>query len=176
MNRLVHVAVARGERARGVELYEECLALARPLGNERLVAAMLYNLSQQSLAAGDLVRASEQARESILIYQATARDVGIAACLATFAALAAAGGDGRAAVQLFAAADAANPHHAESFDQLERLTDHTGTIESLRAAPGAEEFAAAWVEGRALSHDDAIALAFGADLDPAAQSVTDTAE
>ena len=104
MNRLVHVAVARGERARGVELYEECLALARPLGNERLVAAMLYNLSQQSLAAGDLVRASEQARESILIYQATARDVGIAACLATFAALAAAGGDGRAAVQLFAAA------------------------------------------------------------------------
>jgi hypothetical protein len=111
----------------------------------------------------------------MLNYQATARDVGIAACLATFGALAAAGGDGRAAVRLFAAADAANPHHAESFDQLERITDHSAQIDALRNALGADEFAAAWVEGKAMSIDDAVELALGLDLDVAARTITEPA-
>jgi hypothetical protein len=44
-------------------------------------------------------------------------------------------------------------------------TEHDGCVAALRAALGAEAFATAWAEGRAMSPEQAVAHAVGEDGD-----------
>jgi predicted ATPase/class 3 adenylate cyclase len=178
LNRLAWIATQRGDFDEAMRLHHECLNIGRSLGNQVLTAAALSNLSEHALRRGELADAAATAREGLQIFRELQRAVGIGACLGNFAALAAETGDPVTAVRLFGAAEATAPAGRVSFDMLEHQRSNTNTerIDALREALSSDEFAAAWVEGKAMSLDDAIDLALGLDLDGAARAVTGPAE
>src|SRR5262249_33213318 len=146
-----------GDLDRAAELYEESRA-AYERSTGRVPAVTLNMLGHVALVRGD----REGARRRFIEALEAARERGdrrsVAESLMEFGLLAAGGGDPRRAARLLGAA-AARLIELEiveaSFDQ----EDVAASAAEVRAQLGEAAFDAAWEAGRALSLDEAVALA-----------------
>jgi predicted ATPase len=117
---LAQVAKNRGDHARAIPLFEECLGQARARGDRHAASSVLRSLGELTQARGDYERAAEYLRESLLLI----RELNDQACALTtldsLAVLAAARGDSVRAARLFAAAGASRAAQSRSLPSTEQ--------------------------------------------------------
>lgn len=152
------VAFRQGEYGRAAALHEESLALARELGDRHASIVSLINLAAVADRQGDHGRSTALLQEGLLLGREIGAGDEVADILERLAWVAIAEGHASRAVRLGGAAEAR--WEALSVPPArEDRAEHGRAVQAMRAALGAEAFAAAWSEGRALSLEQAIALA-----------------
>jgi ATP/maltotriose-dependent transcriptional regulator MalT len=154
------VAFYSGDFAGARGFYEESLALQRELGDMWGMAASLVNLGATALNQRDYAEAARHYKESLPLLNELGDKASIAECLEGLAAAVGAwkGGQPERAARLFGAADA--------------LRETVGTPRSVAARPEYERnlttarslihevaFGEAFAQGRAMSLEEALALA-----------------
>jgi predicted ATPase/DNA-binding SARP family transcriptional activator len=140
----------------------DALELAREVGDDREIGAASRSLAAAMVELGDSARATSLLAESLVLARELAEPHGIAVCLDTFAGLAATAGEVDRAATLFGASDAARasigakrqPDSQILYDRwLARTLAHLDT----------NTYATHYENGRALTLDEACALALGQD-------------
>jgi predicted ATPase/DNA-binding SARP family transcriptional activator len=159
-------AIARCERAfeTARSLYEESLVVWREQGRTERPFHMLVGLGDLSWESGDLAAAHAFYQEALTLRRRTPHKECLAECLEGLAGVAAGQGREERAARLLGAAEALRdaggavilPHRRPAFERL---------LADVRTALGEEAFAAAWAAGRALSLEEAIALALEESAD-----------
>ncbi|HEV2903036.1 MAG TPA: BTAD domain-containing putative transcriptional regulator [Gaiellaceae bacterium] len=147
-----------GEDGRANELFDESEQLAREHGDDSALAAILLDRSRLALSARDTESAARLAAEAVELYRRYGTTGGIAEGVHVLALAAEADGRPDRAAQLLGAAEAlrdsaGTPLAAASAGGLE------DAVQRASAVLGEAAFAAAHAEGRALSVDEAVALA-----------------
>jgi tetratricopeptide (TPR) repeat protein len=144
-----------GDRRRA--LHEEVLAQARAQSNEILVALQLEQLAIFAADEGNVDGALSMLKESVRISRDFGDSSAIADALGYFAAVLARAGRAEEAARLLAAAEALHEEFGSSGAWPAKENE-----EALgRIRPQLEEtaFAEAWAQGRAMTVDEAVALA-----------------
>jgi non-specific serine/threonine protein kinase len=144
--------------------FEQGLSAARAIGHKAVVALASRGLAYVVLQRGQVERAAALCREALLINRERRDSVGLAACLAACAALAVARGQPERAARLYGSAAArlvgnVDGRHRYPHDQAEQER-HT---DILRSQLDEATFNAAWEAGRALTLEQAIEYALGAE-------------
>ena len=156
VNNLGTVAVRRGDYERALELFEESLAIGREQQDQDRLARAFMNLGFTTLALGDVRRARALLRDAL----EAAREIGLVegfiGGLVGLGAVYSREDPARAA-RLIGRADVL----CEEAGDLKQMEDpvRAETEAELRAGLGDDAYAAAYVEGRALALEDALALA-----------------
>jgi predicted ATPase/DNA-binding CsgD family transcriptional regulator len=154
--------------ARATVLYQESLALWRELRGTPGIASALHKLGQVKRSAGDIAGARSDLQDSLALQRELGNAQGIGECLAALAGIVAAAGRPERAARILAAGVA----------QLETIgvplapADHavlTRDLVATRERLGVPAWERACAAGRALSADDALALAL---LDDSATTLT----
>jgi predicted ATPase len=152
------VAARLGDYPRARDLYGQALAIRRAMGH-RVLADLLNALGAVARAQGDRRGAAAFFRESLTL----ARDVGDrwegAFALAGIAAVA---DRPSRAVRLLATADAVRAALGAPLPPADQA-DYDRDVDAARSRLGADAFAAAWDEGRAMTPDQALAEALEGD-------------
>jgi hypothetical protein len=146
-----------------VALQEEALAHLRHLNYRWGVAWVLCSLGYVLQAGGDHLRAAAYLREGLQLSHALGAQGLLAEALEGMAWLAVAQGQPERAVHLGGAAEALREVLGAALHPVLHA-GHERAVQAMRAALGEEPFAAAWAEGRVLSQEEAVTLAF-ADTD-----------
>ena len=162
VNNLGAIASYRGDYERALELFEEVLAI-NPEGHDRhFLALALLNIGTTKWMLGDLEHGREALRDGL----AAAREIGqVDLVIQGLAALgvAYARQDPARAVRLLGRADALREETAfRDDDEFERRIRDEAEA-GLRARLGEDAYAAAYADGRALTLEDALALALRPD-------------
>jgi tetratricopeptide (TPR) repeat protein len=176
---LGHVALAQGDYARAEALLEQTVVLAREMEHLTHVAWALCGLGTAACrhAAFDQAQALQQ--ESLALRRDRKDSWGMSECLEGLASAACGQGaylrgDSKAlgrftrAARLLGAAAALRTSGGFPRSLVEREDVDRATA-AARSALGEPVFAAAWAEGQALTHEQAIAYALSADADNANQ-------
>jgi len=138
------------------------LELAREVGDDREIGAASRSLAAAMIELGDSEQAESLLAESLALARELGEPHGIAVCLDTFAGLAATAGEVERAATLFGASDAARasigakrqPDAQILYDRwLARTLAHLDT----------NTYSTHYEDGRALTLDEACALALGRD-------------
>jgi tetratricopeptide (TPR) repeat protein len=149
------VASEQGDYAYARSLFKESLLIQRELGDKGRIALSLLNLGQVVYAQGDYADARALFEESLAIRRELGDKKGIAYSLEAFASLAAKEQTAERSARLWGAAAALrealgsplSPHEHERYDR---------EVGAARETLGANAFAAAWEEGRAMSWEQAV--------------------
>jgi predicted ATPase/class 3 adenylate cyclase len=176
VNRLGEVALLCNDLPGAATCYGEAMQIAIAQNNSRMIAGMEHNLARVALLRENHAEAAERFRRSLLAHQDLGRERGITFVLTGIASLAGTAGDPSVAASLLGAAESLRARIGalnDPFDRIEHAESPDALRQSLRERLGEEQFAAAWVAGRALSTDEAIALALGEDLADVARHVTE---
>jgi predicted ATPase/class 3 adenylate cyclase len=158
---LGEIALAEGDYRQARCLFEESLALCREDHNTRRIAYELRNLGHLARFEGRFVEARAHYQESLTLYGEMDARPGIANLLDSLARLAGVEGQAKRAARLFGATEALRQPIQAPVPGHERL-DYESRVAAAREALGAEAFAAAWEEGRAMTLEQAIAYALEA--------------
>jgi non-specific serine/threonine protein kinase len=152
------LVMLRGDYAQAWALLEEGLALFRDLGYPLGIGYSLNNLGTVAFRQGDYRCACAKLQEALVL----GRDIGakdlVADSLESMAWSVAAQGQPQRAAWLGGAAEALREVLGVSLGQEQRA-GHDHAVAAMQAALGEASLAAAWVEGRALPLEAAIALA-----------------
>ncbi len=151
-------ARGQGDYAAALALYSRSLGTAQDLGDKEAVAIGLMNSGHIAHYQGDLEKARALYGESLQLFQSLRAEQSIAECLAGFAGLAASQNRPERAARLFGAAERllqAIDYHLYQADQA----DYDRALAVARAQLGAVSLAGAMEEGRAMTIEQAIALA-----------------
>jgi predicted ATPase/class 3 adenylate cyclase len=140
------LAASQGDWEAARARHEERLAILRELGNQRSIAWSLEALGTVAFSQSDNERAERLFSESLMLFRQVEDKQGIAACLEGLARLANAHNQRERAARLFGATEALR----ESIG---------GSVPPAEQCKGAEAFAAAWAEGRAMTLGAAIEYA-----------------
>jgi predicted ATPase/transcriptional regulator with XRE-family HTH domain len=152
------VARRRGDLDRALALGEEGLALQRRGGDRGGVARSLGNVGWTMLERGEGCGAAAFFQEALPLHLEAGNRRGLAGCLTGLGALALGRGRPEAAARLLGAADVIDgAGGAVRPPVLQRR--HERLAADVAAALAEDAFAAAWAVGRALSPEDAVALA-----------------
>jgi non-specific serine/threonine protein kinase len=170
------IAYQQGDHLAARSLRQEILAIGRELGDQGLIAGSLHDLGLIAYSQRDYQNARSLQEESLAIRRALGDRRGMAASLEALAALACTGqgqrgadgvaGEGRllegettdaagAAARLLGAAQALREALGVSVPLSEQEAHHRA-VSRAREILGEEAFAAAWVEGREMTLDQAI--------------------
>jgi tetratricopeptide (TPR) repeat protein len=149
------------ERARTV--YEESLTTARETDNKRREAIAIANLSAVAQHQGDYERAEALLKEAIARLWELEIRYPTAALLATLAGPVAAKGDPKRAACLLGASEALLEAMGVSLAPVDQI-EVDRYASAVREQLGEMMFQTAWAEGRAMSLEEAIALALGQDV------------
>ncbi len=152
------IARIRGDYAAAGSYYEESLVLCRDLGLKRDIPALLHNLGYVALAHGDTARAYELQRQSLSLHQEAGNNVGILEALDGLAAVARTTGDATRAARLLGAVEALHESGGTTMWPAERV-EYDRQVAALRAELDPATFERAWLEGRAMTLDQAVAHA-----------------
>jgi predicted ATPase len=158
LNTLARAAFAQGDVEQGVRLGYESAAVAEDIGFTWWIGVSLGEVGEQLLAAGDIDRAAEALQRALAVIADVDDRVNLPIMLAAHAALAAQQADADRAGQLWSAVETAA-------EQEPRPTTSAALAEYapyLEAVPG-EVFDRGRERGRALSIDEAVALALAND-------------
>jgi tetratricopeptide (TPR) repeat protein len=161
LHNLGDVARWQGEYEVARSRYVQSLAMVRELDYSGLIAdhiaSSLVGLGLALVRLGEHAEARSAACESLRIRQERGNKHGITRCLECLAQAAWVQGEPERMARLFGAAEALREANHWKLHPRDR-SDYDG-VAPARAALGEEMFAAAWVEGRAMSLEDAIAYA-----------------
>jgi predicted ATPase/DNA-binding SARP family transcriptional activator len=159
---LAQEARTQGEPERARTLWEESLLLSQELGGKLGIAWALYALAEAALSQREYERATTLCQESLPLLQEVGRPNGIAGALGLLGRVAIAQEEPERAAQLLGAAEGI--WDTISTPSLPAGGTH-GEVEvaAVRGALGEETFAAAWMAGRAMPLEEAVAFA----LEPA---------
>jgi non-specific serine/threonine protein kinase len=146
------------EYERAAEVFEECLALDRELQDQYGVAAGLHNLGQMAHHRDDDVRAHKLLAESLLIGQQIGDRPNISARLADLAGVWVTQGQPERAARIYGAAAALREKVHATMYEGQRLA-YERDVARGKSQLDAATWEAAWAEGRAMSLDEACALA-----------------
>jgi predicted ATPase/DNA-binding SARP family transcriptional activator len=158
LSNLASIANASGDHVRGRTLGEEGLAVARRVGDKDQVSVSLHNLGRADLRQGRYLEAGGRFAESLgLAVELGYKEV-IAYCLEACGELAATGQDWERAARLLGAGEGlfealGVPMGADDRDGYE------ATVEQLKERLGEAALADLQAEGRALSLEQAVAVA-----------------
>jgi non-specific serine/threonine protein kinase len=158
---LARVAHVRGDLVTARSLGEEGLGLVRRLGERPLEGDVLIGLSHLELDLGNLERSLDAARSALRIHDETGSRLGMLNALEAVAAAETAAQRLQPGVRLYGAAAALRERLGTPALPPES-TRHQERRELSRAALGEQRFASEWGRGRALSWEEATALALGA--------------
>lgn len=166
INGLGHAAVVRGYYERAAEYFLESVAMLRDLQDQRSLALALHGLGLAQLRQGNLSEAAEYLAEALTIFQALDNTLDIALCLELTGELLA------LRVLMGEADDATLTDAVRLWGAAERMMEQehfklsppeqarrNALITAARLRVGAEPFRSEWETGRALSADDAVAIA-----------------
>jgi tetratricopeptide (TPR) repeat protein len=149
--------------AEALERQEQALAIAREGGDEWMIAACLMNGGRAARRLGDFGGANARLAEALRGFVALENSWGIAACLASFAALAGERGEYERAARLYAA-EAAIRERARLPVWPTIEAEHETGLRVTAAALGAAAWERARGDGRALTQAEAIAEALPAPV------------
>ena len=160
-NSLNHVGIVlryREEYELAVRYYNECLELAREIDDKFPMAAALHNLGQMAHHRGDDITAHRLLSESLILVREINDRPHIGVGLADLAGVWAAQGQPERAARLFGAAEALSDQTHATMYKVQRLAYERDVARGAAQLDPAT-WQAAWAEGRAMSLDDACALA-----------------
>jgi tetratricopeptide repeat protein len=155
---LAYVAYLQHDVEQALALYEDSATLLRRLHEKALLAGILRQLAFIALDKNELQRANGLTQESLQLNVDTREWQGVAGCVVCMAVIALALADDERAANLFGAAQ--NMTH--SFGFVLKLQDQQvfeQGVASLKQRVDAGTFAKAWAAGRALTREQAVALA-----------------
>jgi tetratricopeptide (TPR) repeat protein len=155
LNNLAEALLESGQRARAAEVGEEALALQREAENVVGMAFVLHTLGYVALHEGDLELSRARLEECLVLFQELGDLSGIGDSLEGLAHVAAGRGDDRRAVVLWAAGESIRAEAGTRMEPSE-ATIHEDALSLVRIRLGEPTFAAAWVEGAALTWEDAV--------------------
>jgi predicted ATPase/DNA-binding XRE family transcriptional regulator len=160
LSSLGNLARARGDYLAAQDYLEQALAWARERQFGFAIASGLTSLGHVACELGEYARAAALYRESLDLYATLRNPTALAWCLCGVVITLAAAGqptDDEAAAQLCGAIDGLRA--AASADETAEWAPFARASEQARKALGEERFAAAQAAGRALSAEQAIAVA-----------------
>jgi predicted ATPase/DNA-binding SARP family transcriptional activator len=155
------VAYWRADLATAIRLHEASLATMRALGDQWSVGYALERLGLTALDQRDYRLAQQRYAESLRLYHELQGMSGIATCLKGLAVVAAAGGDPERAALLFGAAVTALEPTGQGFLYEPDHPFYARDPGSQLVHPLRTAYPQAWTEGRALTLDQAVAIALG---------------
>jgi non-specific serine/threonine protein kinase len=170
---LARVAHARGDLVGARSLCEEGLGLARRLRERMVEGDGLVVLTELELDLGKTDRALRAARAALRVQNEAGRQRGMLAALEISAAVAAAAERAPTAVRMYGAAAAIRERFGTPALPPASVR-HQTQRDRVLATLGEQRFAVEWGRGRALSWDEAAALALG-DAEAAPQAAGETA-
>jgi predicted ATPase/transcriptional regulator with XRE-family HTH domain/Tfp pilus assembly protein PilF len=155
---LGELARLQGNYARAGTLYEQSIEILREFRKPFGLSFPLFNLAWVSLHSGDSRKAQVSFEESLRLSKEYGDRMGMAECVAGFAAIRQALGKPEEGARLFGAAEAVLEGIDRCTDPIDQKeVDHY--VAAVRAQLSEAAFAAAWAAGRALTLEQAIALA-----------------
>jgi non-specific serine/threonine protein kinase len=149
---------AQGDVARASVLLEEAVAIARDMGNRWGLGRRLARLGQVAQAQHELERAIALIQESLAACREAGDNWGISQALVGLAGVAIERGEPARAAQLLGAVETRRNTIGAALWRVDQL-EFEHSIAAAHAALTAEQFAAAWAQGQAMSLEDAIAYA-----------------
>lgn len=155
LNNLGEVARVQGDYEQARRRYEESQVLFRETAHKPDVARSLHSLGYVAHHQGNPDQAERYFRESLAIFQELDNKRGIVECLAGLAAVR---GPTREAARLLAAAEILLKSYGGAWWPADQVA-YEHHLAALRATLDKTEFAAAWVEGQAMTLEQAIACA-----------------
>lgn len=162
LDHLGRVALCRGDLEQARTLLEEALTYVENFGARWHIPWTLEALGSALIYQKDLLRARHLLERSLRLHLEADNQMGVALVLSAFAALAAAVGDyarsarlGGAAGAMLGIVDPARPSTIRSHAQGVMEKHLTAT----RAHLDADTFKAAWLQGQAMTREEAIACA-----------------
>jgi non-specific serine/threonine protein kinase len=154
---LGNVAHTQGDYAAARALLQESLTLYREIGHPFIIH-VLGLLGHVERAVGDYAQATSLYQESLKLRRETGDRLSLAQSLEDFAGLAGRQGQPERALRLLGAAETLVATLGRTLPVGYAL-DYERTVADARARCGAEVFAAAWEEGRAMTLEQAVAYA-----------------
>lgn len=167
-NALISLGVAarkQNDLAQSIQHYEEALSLYRELSDTRWIAGTLLNMGIAVFEQGDYRRARQLHRESLPLFVELGDRQALPESLGGLAEVHWVLGQPQRAAQLFGAIEALREATDVPLAEVYRPA-HLRLLDDIRAHLGADAFAAAWTRGRAMTLEQAVALAL--DEEPAA--------
>jgi tetratricopeptide (TPR) repeat protein len=158
LDRLGDLARCASDDARAESLYTASLALYRQIGHKAFIASTLHNLGYVAQHRGDHPQATARFQESLNLFRDLGDKKGIAECLMGLAGVICAQGQLQRAARLFGAAEALREAVGAVLWPANRI-EYDRNVAALSAQISEDALAAAWAEGRALSLEQAVALA-----------------
>jgi len=138
--------------------FTEALAVSQALGHKNLTALVTHGLGRLAYLHGDYQQAARLYRESLRLFHELDEAWGIALGVGKAAIMAHLRHDAARAARLFGAAEALHERIGSPMSVTQRK-DHAPVVAVVRAALGNDTFHVAWTAGRALSVEEAVALA-----------------
>jgi predicted ATPase/DNA-binding SARP family transcriptional activator len=158
LRNLGRVALFQGHDLQATQLLEECLALSEALSFEQAIAWALTGLGRAALHQGDSQRAAALYHRSLLLYRELGEHSGDVWCLEGLAGVAAMQHQPAWSGQLFGVAEALREAIGMPLP-LNECADYERDRALACAQLDPAEFAAAWLLGRAMPAEQALAEA-----------------
>ncbi len=158
LNHLGAYAQEAGDYSKALELYEEALALNRKMQRENGIACVLTNLGELAYAQGDNVKARSLYREALEIFQKLKDRRQAADVVSGIANILASEGQRTTAAALQGFVMVVYDELGFELEGIE-LTQRNETVEALRSSMGKQVYQKVFEEGKALSLEQAVALA-----------------
>jgi predicted ATPase/DNA-binding CsgD family transcriptional regulator/Tfp pilus assembly protein PilF len=152
------IAKERGEWAEARQLSLQALELLRPIGSRAGIGIVLQNLGDIARDSGSPDEAHRWYAECLTVKHEMGDRTGLFKVFNAIAVAVALAGDHERAARLFGVSDALRDAIGAALPAHE-LPMHERAIEAARSALGDGGFLAAWLDGRELALDDALALA-----------------
>jgi predicted ATPase/DNA-binding CsgD family transcriptional regulator len=155
---VAQVALDRGDQQRAAAAYEESLRLSHQLGSTSCIAMAQSGLGFLARSRGDPASAQRHFRESLAVWMDIADPASIGVCLEALADTICSLGAPLRAARLLGAAEVLR----EAIDYpipRSALPTYRQLVAAVQSRLSMMQFARAWVEGRALSVAEAVALA-----------------
>jgi tetratricopeptide (TPR) repeat protein len=153
-----YVEVVRGDFGRAEALFEESLAISRESKDPHAHSEALLGLGIVATRRSDHGRARPLLGESLVLNRRLGSMVNVAECLETLAEMAWTLGDSRRAAHLWGAADALREATGSPWMSFEKSL-HEPYLADARARMDETDWTRAWEQGRAMTLDQAVALA-----------------
>jgi predicted ATPase/DNA-binding SARP family transcriptional activator/Tfp pilus assembly protein PilF len=147
-----------GDYVQAEKIYEESLALSEDVGDKRGQALALHNLGYVARHEDELARAAGYFKKSMEFYRGSNDERGAALCVLGLAAVAQSRGRIERGTRLLSAAKAILDSIGATLSAADRI-EFEQTAAAIRRVLSEEDLAAAWVEGKKLTLDQAIELA-----------------
>lgn len=159
LNNLGSVALRQGDYPSARTYIEKCLVLCRELGSKNGIAVSLLNLGSVALKQNDESSAQAYLDESIMVFQEIGNKFGLVNCLVAFGSLASQKKKVLQAVTLWGGSEALREQIGAPLSRDDRESTDKDRAAARAALNDDGAFDAAWQEGRALTLEQAIALA-----------------